>query len=91
MTEPVSAAPFRSRRGRVMATVMAAVSLVLFVLLALLAAPLALRPLRIVRGETYGRELLPALARTGVLQLGYAVALSLGLALSPVLGVPGIL
>ena len=29
MTEPVSAAPFRSRRGRVMATVMAAVSLVL--------------------------------------------------------------
>ncbi|WP_122261219.1 1,4-dihydroxy-2-naphthoate polyprenyltransferase [Ornithinimicrobium cerasi] len=60
-------------------------------LLALLAAPLALRPLRIVRGETYGRELLPALARTGVLQLGFAVALSLGLALSPVLGVPGIL
>ena len=51
-------------------------------LLGLLAAPLAVRPLKVVRGETYGRELLPALARTGVLQLGYAVALTVGLALA---------
>jgi 1,4-dihydroxy-2-naphthoate octaprenyltransferase len=55
-------------------------------LLALLAAPLAIQPLKIVRGENYGRDLLPALARTGILQLGYAVALSVGLALAPVVG-----
>jgi 1,4-dihydroxy-2-naphthoate polyprenyltransferase len=55
-------------------------------LLGLLAAPLAVRPVRIVRGETYGRDLLPALARTGVLQLGYAAALTVGLALAPALG-----
>ncbi|GAA5166852.1 1,4-dihydroxy-2-naphthoate polyprenyltransferase [Ornithinimicrobium tianjinense] len=54
-------------------------------LLGLLAAPLAVRPVRVVRGETYGRDLLPALAQTGVLQLGYAVALSLGLVLAPLL------
>lgn len=41
MTQPVSAAPFRSRRGRVMAAVMAAVSLALFVALALLVAGVA--------------------------------------------------
>ena len=52
-------------------------------LLGLLAAPLAVRPLRIVRGETFGRDLLPALAQTGLLQLGYAVALTVGLALAP--------
>ncbi len=55
-------------------------------LLGLLAAPLAVRPVRVVRGEASGRELLPALAQTGVLQLGYAVALTVGLALAPVLG-----
>lgn len=38
MTEPSSREPFRSRRGRVMAMVMAGVSLVLFVVLALLVA-----------------------------------------------------
>ncbi|MFX0538420.1 1,4-dihydroxy-2-naphthoate polyprenyltransferase [Ornithinimicrobium sp. Y1847] len=52
-------------------------------LLGLLAAPLAIKPLRIVRGQTYGRDLLPALAQTGALQLAYAVALTLGLALAP--------
>ena len=41
MTQEVSTAPFRSRRGRVMATVMAAVSLVLFVTLALLVVGVA--------------------------------------------------
>ena len=55
-------------------------------LLGLLAVPLAVRPVRVVRGDTYGRALLPALAQTGVLQLGYAVALSLGLVLAPLLG-----
>ncbi|GGK58557.1 1,4-dihydroxy-2-naphthoate polyprenyltransferase [Ornithinimicrobium pekingense] len=54
-------------------------------LLALLAAPLAVRPLRIVRGGSTGRDLLPALAQTGLLQLGYAVALTVGLALAPAL------
>ncbi len=55
-------------------------------LVGLLAAPLALRPLRIVRGDAVGRALLPALAQTGVLQLAYAVALSVGLALAPLVG-----
>ncbi|GAA4121384.1 PH domain-containing protein [Knoellia locipacati] len=36
MSEPLSREPFRSRRGRLMATVMAAVSLALFVVLAVL-------------------------------------------------------
>ena len=51
-------------------------------LVGLLAAPLAVRPVRSVLGETYGRELLPALTQTGLLQLGYAVALTVGLALA---------
>lgn len=41
MTPPVSTAPFRSRRGRAMATVMAGVSIVLFVALALLVTGVA--------------------------------------------------
>ncbi|WP_245618494.1 PH domain-containing protein [Knoellia aerolata] len=41
VTQPVSAEPFRSRRGRLMAIVMAVVSLVLFVVLALLVAGVA--------------------------------------------------
>ena len=51
-------------------------------LLALLALPLVLRPSRLVRGGAEGRDLIPALAGTGLLLLGYAVALSLGIALS---------
>ncbi|MFB9731478.1 1,4-dihydroxy-2-naphthoate polyprenyltransferase [Ornithinimicrobium kibberense] len=51
-------------------------------LVGLLAAPLAVRPVRSVLGQTYGRELLPALTQTGLLQLGYAVALTVGLALA---------
>ena len=51
-------------------------------LIGLLAAPLAIKPVQLVRSETFGADLLPALAQTGVLQLGYAVALSLGLALA---------
>lgn len=51
-------------------------------LVGLLALPLAVRPVRAVLGETYGRDLLPALGQTGVLQLGYAVALTVGLILA---------
>ncbi|MGO0576563.1 1,4-dihydroxy-2-naphthoate polyprenyltransferase [Ornithinimicrobium panacihumi] len=51
-------------------------------LLGLLAAPLAVKPVKVVRGENFGPQLLPALAQTGILQLGYAAALTLGLALA---------
>jgi 1,4-dihydroxy-2-naphthoate octaprenyltransferase len=51
-------------------------------LVGLLAIPLAIRPVRAVLGETYGRDLIPALVQTGVLQLGYAVALTVGLVLA---------
>ena len=45
----------------------------------LLALPLAVRPVRVVRSGTVGRDLVPVLAGTGRLLLGYAVALSVGL------------
>lgn len=51
-------------------------------LVALTALPLAIRPVRSVLRETYGRDLLPALGQTGLLQLGYAVALTVGLVLA---------
>jgi 1,4-dihydroxy-2-naphthoate octaprenyltransferase len=51
-------------------------------LLALVALPLAVRPSRLVRGTARGRELLPALTGTGLLLLGYALALGAGIALS---------
>ena len=54
-------------------------------LLALLAAPLALGPLRRVRSGATGRDLVPVLGGTGQLQLAYAVLLAAGLALSVVL------
>ena len=54
-----------------------------WVLLAALAAPLALRPLRAVASEAVGARLLPALAETGRLQLGYGFLLAAGLAVSP--------
>lgn len=50
-------------------------------LLALLAAPLAVRPLRAVRGGARGRDLVPVLAGTGALQLLYGIGLAAGLAL----------
>ena len=53
-----------------------------FALLALLALPLAIRPTRLVRSGAEGRDLIPALAGTGLLLLGYAVALSLGIVLA---------
>jgi 1,4-dihydroxy-2-naphthoate octaprenyltransferase len=51
-------------------------------LLALVSLPLAIRPTRLVRGGATGRDLIPALAGTGLLLLGYAVALSAGIVLS---------
>lgn len=51
-------------------------------LLGLLAAPLAIAPVKLMRDpQRVGRALLPALGATGKLQMGYAVALSLGLML----------
>ena len=50
-------------------------------LLALLALPLALPPVRQVRAGATGRDLVPVLAGTGRLQLVYAVLLTLGLVL----------
>jgi 1,4-dihydroxy-2-naphthoate octaprenyltransferase len=51
-------------------------------LLALAAAPLAVRPARTAAGGSRGRDLVPALRDTGRLQLAYAILLTLGLALS---------
>jgi 1,4-dihydroxy-2-naphthoate polyprenyltransferase len=51
-------------------------------LLALLSAPLAVRPLRVVSGPATGRALLPALAETARLSLVFGVLLAAGLALS---------
>lgn len=48
-------------------------------LLALLSVGLAVGPTRTVRSGAVGRDLVPVLAGTGRLLLGYAVALSLGL------------
>jgi 1,4-dihydroxy-2-naphthoate octaprenyltransferase len=53
-----------------------------WVLLALAAVPLAVRPVRIVAAGRLGRELVPVLRDTGRLQLAYAVLLAIGLALS---------
>ena len=50
-------------------------------LLALVALPLALPPVRQVRAGASGRDLVPVLAGTGRLQLVYAVLLTLGLVL----------
>jgi 1,4-dihydroxy-2-naphthoate polyprenyltransferase len=51
-------------------------------LLALLAIPLAARPVRLVSSAASGRSLVPALADTGRLSLGFGVLLASGLALS---------
>jgi len=52
-----------------------------FALLALVALPLALRPVRLVLGGAEGRDLLPVLGSTGKLQLTMGVLLALGIAL----------
>ena len=51
-------------------------------LLALAATPLAAGPLRRVLGGATGRDLVPVLAGTGLLQLAYGVLLAAGLALA---------
>ncbi len=51
-------------------------------LLALLALPLALGPLKLVRGGAVGRDLVAVLQATGKLQLAYGVLLAVGLSLS---------
>ena len=48
-------------------------------LLALVTAPLGLRLVRLVLGAAVGRALVPALKTTGLLELAYAVALTVGL------------
>jgi 1,4-dihydroxy-2-naphthoate octaprenyltransferase len=50
-------------------------------LLSLLALPLVIGPLRLVRSGALGRDLVPVLQQTGRLQLVYGVLLALGLAL----------
>ena len=50
-------------------------------LLALLALPLAIPPVRLVNGGAVGRDLIAVLRYTGKLQLGYSVLLAIGLAL----------
>lgn len=52
-----------------------------WVLLALAAAPLALRPARTVGCGAVGRDLVPVLRDTGTLQIAYGVLLAVGLAL----------
>ena len=55
-------------------------------LLGLLALPLAIAPVRAVRGGAVGRDLIPVLAGTGRLLLGYSVALGAGLVLGGITG-----
>ena len=55
-------------------------------LLGLLALPLAIAPVRAVRGGAVGRDLIPVLAGTGRLLLGYSVALGAGLVLAGITG-----
>jgi 1,4-dihydroxy-2-naphthoate octaprenyltransferase len=50
-------------------------------LLALLAAPLVIRPMQAVVGRATGRGLIPALAGTGQFQLAWSLLLAVGLAL----------
>ncbi|MDN5767162.1 MAG: 1,4-dihydroxy-2-naphthoate polyprenyltransferase [Humibacillus sp.] len=52
-----------------------------FALLAVLAAPLLVRPMRAVLGGAQGRGLIPALAGTGIFQLAWSALFAIGLAL----------
>ncbi len=58
----------------------AAVAVTPWALLALLAAPLAVPPLRVLRSGATGRDLVAVLRATGVLQLAYAALLAAGFA-----------
>jgi 1,4-dihydroxy-2-naphthoate octaprenyltransferase len=57
-----------------------------YALLALLAAPLLIAPVRAVVGGATGRDLIPALAGTGAFELVWAALLALGLGLGHHLG-----
>ena len=57
-----------------------------WVLLGLLAAPWAIRPVRVVAGGASGPGLIPALVSTGNLVIAYAVALSVGLLVPIIFG-----
>jgi 1,4-dihydroxy-2-naphthoate octaprenyltransferase len=50
-----------------------------YVFLPVVALPLAVAPVRTVRGDAAGRALLPVLAATGRLQLVFGILLSAGL------------
>jgi 1,4-dihydroxy-2-naphthoate octaprenyltransferase len=52
-----------------------------FALLALVALPLAIPPVRTVRGGVSGPALIPTLGQTGKLQLAFGIALTVGLAI----------
>lgn len=64
------------------AVVVLAITTSLWVLLALLAAPLAIRPTRIMLSGTTGRALIPVLKDTGVSELAFAALLTVGLVLA---------
>jgi 1,4-dihydroxy-2-naphthoate polyprenyltransferase len=79
----------RSRAGILYVLTLVAVALALIVLqhyrgwslIALAAAPLAVRPVRLALSDARGRELLPMLATTARLQLAVGVLLTIGLLL----------
>ncbi|MGN6752274.1 MAG: 1,4-dihydroxy-2-naphthoate polyprenyltransferase [Intrasporangium sp.] len=52
-----------------------------WVLLAALSVPLLVRPVRAIVGGAHGRDLIPALAGTGIFELAWALLFSVGLAL----------
>jgi len=63
------------------AVVLALAAVTPWALLALLALPVAAGPLRTIRRGAAARDLVPVLAGTGKVQLGYGVLLAVGLAL----------
>ena len=53
-----------------------------WVVIALASLALAVKPLRVVLGGAQGRDLIPALAGTGLYEIGYAVLILVGVAVS---------
>ena len=68
--------------GLVVVVALAVIAVSPWPLLGLLAAPLALGPVRAVRSGAVGPALVPVLKATGVLVLGYGVLVAAGLALT---------
>jgi 1,4-dihydroxy-2-naphthoate octaprenyltransferase len=80
-------------RGLYAALLLVAVAMVVVIALrhwpawvALLAFALAVKPVQVLRSGATGRDLVPVLAATGVLELVYAALLALGLAVHSALG-----